>query len=154
MKPYNVEIEIDLPRERVIELFDNPDNLPKWQKGLQSFEHLSGEPGQPGAKSKLVYLNGKHHFELIETVSVRDLPDEFSGSYEWEGGRNTLQNRFIALGALKTRWESTCHYEFTSIGMKIMGALVPGFFRKQNMSFLEAFKAFCETGRDIRDNAG
>ena len=27
MKPYTVEIEIDLPRDRVIELFDNPDNL-------------------------------------------------------------------------------------------------------------------------------
>ena len=52
MKAYTVAIEIDLPRDRVIELFDNPDNLFKWQTGLQSFDHLSGEPGQPGAKSK------------------------------------------------------------------------------------------------------
>lgn len=47
---YESELVIDLPRERVIELFDNPDNLPKWQEGLQSFEHISGEVGQPGAK--------------------------------------------------------------------------------------------------------
>ena len=51
---YTVEIEIDLPRERVIELFDSTENCFKWQKGLLSFDHLSGEPGQPGAKSKLV----------------------------------------------------------------------------------------------------
>ncbi|MFQ5507583.1 MAG: SRPBCC family protein [Planctomycetota bacterium] len=54
MKPYTVEVDIDLPRERVIELFDNADNLYKWQPGLQSFEHLSGEPGQPGASSRMV----------------------------------------------------------------------------------------------------
>ena len=80
MKAYTVAIEIDLPRDRVIELFDNPDNLFKWQTGLQSFDHLSGEPGQPGAKSKFVYRSGKHTIELIETVTERKLPDEVSSS--------------------------------------------------------------------------
>lgn len=42
---YELEITINLPRERVIELFDNPDNLKKWQEGLQSFSHRSGTPG-------------------------------------------------------------------------------------------------------------
>jgi hypothetical protein len=46
MKEYTVEIEIALPRHRVIELFDNPNNLVRWQTGLQSVEHISGEPGQ------------------------------------------------------------------------------------------------------------
>ena len=153
MKPYTVEVEIALPRDRVIELFDNPDNLFKWQKGLQSFEHLSGEPGQPGAKSKLVYLNDKNRIELIETVTVRDLPDEFSGAYEWSGGRNTLRNRFIELGPESTKWESTCAYEFSSLMLKVMGFLLPGMFRKQNLGFLHAFKAFCEEGRDVREEA-
>jgi len=27
---YQTEITINLPRARVIELYDNPDNLPKW----------------------------------------------------------------------------------------------------------------------------
>ena len=151
MKPYTVEIEIALPRERVVELFDEPENLYKWQTGLQSFEHLSGEPGQVGATSKLVYLNGKHRIELLETITDRNLPDEFSGTYEWSGGRNTLQNRFIALGPDRTRWESTCDYEFKSLMLKAMGALLPGTFRKQNLSFLKNFKAFCEQGFDVRN---
>ncbi len=56
MKENTVSIEIDLPRYRVIALFDSPENLFKWQTGLQSFERLSGEPGHPGGKSKLVFL--------------------------------------------------------------------------------------------------
>ncbi len=79
---YSGEVIINLPRERVIELFDNPGNMPKWQPGLQSFEPLSGEPGQPGAQSKLVYdMNGRR-VEMVETIVTRNLPDEFSGTYK------------------------------------------------------------------------
>ncbi len=151
MKPYTVEIEIELPRDRVIDLFDNPDNLFKWQTGLQSFEHLSGEPGHEGATSKLVYLSGKHRIELIETITKRNLPDEFNGTYAWNGGRNTLINRFIELGAERTKWESTCEYEFSNLMMKLMGWLFPGKFREQNLMFMRDFKAFAEEDRDVRD---
>jgi len=154
MKSYTVEIEIDLPRDRVIELFDNPENLLKWQKGLQSFEPVSGEPGQPGAKSKLVFLNGKHRIELIETITERNLPDEFNGTYEWKGGRNTLRNRFIRLGPDRTRWECTCEYQFSSFMLKTMGLLLPGMFRKQHLSFLKSFKAFAENGVNVNDGEG
>ena len=152
MKPYTVEIEIDLPRDRVVELFDDPDNLVKWQAGLQSFEHLSGEPGQPGAKSKLVFKVGKRNVELFETVTERNLPDEFNGMYEWRGGKNTLRNRFIELGPNRTKWESTCDYEFSGLMMKLMGFLFPGKFHEQNMSFLRSFKAFAEEGRTVNDD--
>ena len=151
MKPYTVGITVDLPRERVIELFDNTDNLFCWQTGLQSFEPLSGELGQPGARAKLVYLNGKRRIELIEEITERDLPDRFCGRYEWDGGQNALNNRFIELGPDRTRWESTCSYQFNSLMMKLMGLLLPGTFRKQNMAFLENFKAFAEEGRDVRE---
>ncbi|MCY1660222.1 SRPBCC family protein [Chryseobacterium sp. SL1] len=43
---YTSEIEINSPVDRVIELFDNPNNMDKWMKGLQSFEPISGKPGQ------------------------------------------------------------------------------------------------------------
>ena len=149
MKPYTVSIDIELPRQKVVELFDNPDHLKKWQKGFQSFEPLSGEPGQPGAKSKLVYRHGKRIIELIETVTERRLPDEFNGTYEWKGGMNSLHNQFHEIAPDRTRWVSTCEYQFKSRALKIMGTLAPGLFKKQNMSFLEAFKAFAETGADI-----
>ncbi len=151
MKPYTVAVDIDLPRERVLELFDDPGNMPKWQTGLVSFEPLSGDPGQPGAKSKLIYENGSKRFELVETVVERNLPDEFNGYYEWPGGRNTLANRFIELESERTRWESSCSYEFSGLLMRVMATIMPGYFRKQNQIFMDNFKAFCEEGRDIRD---
>lgn len=151
MKPYTVQIEIDLPRAKVIELFDSTDNLFKWQNGLQSFEHVSGEPGQAGAKSKLVYLNGKQRVELIETVTERNLPDEFNGIYEWSSGSNTLRNRFIEISPTRTKWESTCSYEFRGFVLRMMAFFCPGMFRRQNMKFLRNFKAFAEEGRDVRD---
>ena len=46
MREYTVEIEIALPRDRVIELFDNPENLFKWQTGLQSAEHKTTDDCQ------------------------------------------------------------------------------------------------------------
>ena len=77
---YELEIIINKPRQEVVRLFDNQENLPKWQKGLMSFNHLSGNPGEVGAKSKLLYdMNGRKT-EMIETITSNNLPDEFSGS--------------------------------------------------------------------------
>ncbi|MEM7454086.1 MAG: SRPBCC family protein [Planctomycetota bacterium] len=154
MKPYTVSIDIDLPRDKVIELFDDPDNLFKWQNGLQSFDHVSGEPGQPGAVSRMVYLNGKHRIELMETITVRNLPDEFSGIYAWGGGSNTLVNKFIELAPDRTRWESTCTYTMKSLMLKFMGFFFPGMFKEQNMKFLRNFKAFAEDGKSVQGDAG
>ncbi len=151
MKAYTVFVDIELPRDRVVELFDDPDNLFEWQPGLQSFERVSGEPGQPGATSKLVYQNGKRSVELIEVLEKRQLPEEFHGRYEWPGGHNSLENYFHELGPDRTRWESRCTYHFSSIPMKLMGFFASGMFKKQNQKWLQHFKDFCENGTDVRE---
>ena len=150
MKSYTVAIEIDLPRDRVIELFDDPDNQAKWQTGLQSFEPISGEPGQVGARSRLVFLSGKQRIELVETITWRGPPDEFRGTYEWGGGSSTLENRFIEVGPQRTRWESTCTFLRRSFPLRVIALLVPGVFKRQNLEFLESFYVFAEEGRDVR----
>lgn len=144
MKPYTVSVEVDLPRERFLELYLDPANLPRWQTGLQSIEPLGGEPGHEGAQTKLVFQNGKRRIELVETITKRALPDEIHGLYEWAGGQNTLVNRFMAIGPATTRWESTCAYDLTHVMLKVMGAVAPGMFRRQNQKFLDNFKAFAE----------
>ena len=55
---YTCKLVINLPRERMVELFDDPDNMVKWMEGLRSFEHVSGTPGRPGAKSRLTLRSG------------------------------------------------------------------------------------------------
>lgn len=140
---YTIEIEINKPINTVVELFDNADNMTKWMEGLQSFEPLSGTPGQPGAKSRLRFKIGKREFEMIETVSVRNLPDEFSGTYEANGMINIVKNRFVKLSDNKTRYIT--EHEFRVKGlMNLIAFLLPGTFKKQSLKYVNAFKVFVE----------
>ena len=148
---YTVEIDINLPRERVIELFDDPNNMPKWQTGLLSFEPLTGTPGHEGAKSKLIFKMGKSDIEMVETITRRELPDYFDGTYDTKGVFNIVKNRFIEVGPNKTRWESENEFQFTSLMMKVMGVLMKGAFPKQSLQYMQDFKNFAENGVDVRD---
>lgn len=140
---YSSEVTIDLPRDRVIELFDDPDNLMQWQRGLQSFEHLSGTPGQPGAKSRLVFdVNGRR-IEMVETITVRNLPDEFSGTYETSGVFNVVRNFFHEDGPDRTRWVSENEFRFSG-SMRVLAPFLRTSFRKQSMGYLQDFKNFAE----------
>ncbi|MDZ4722758.1 MAG: SRPBCC family protein [candidate division Zixibacteria bacterium] len=140
---YSVNIDINLPRERVVELFDNPDNLKKWMEGLLSFEHLSGVPGKPGAKSRLKFQMGNREIEMIETITVRNLPDEFSGTFEAKGVFNVVTIKFVPVSANQTKYISEQEFQFSGM-MKAMGFLMPGAFKKQSMKYLTAFKNFAE----------
>ena len=108
---YTCEVTIDKPREEVVKLFDNPDNMKYWQKGFISFEHIAGEQGKPGAESKLKYKMGKREIEMIETITFRDLPDEFHGNYQTKGVTNIQKNYFHEEGD-KTKWVSEAEFKF------------------------------------------
>lgn len=140
---YTVDIEINAPIDRVIELFDNPDNMDKWMEGLISFEHLSGTAGQPGAKSRLLFKMGKREIEMVETITVRNLPHEFSGTYEAKGVMNIVSNKFIELPDNRTKYITEQEFQFKGF-MKIIAFLMPGMFKKQSMKYLIDFKKFVE----------
>jgi len=140
---YQQDIIINLPRNRVIELFDNTENLKKWQDGLQSFEHLSGEAGQEGAKSKMLFKMGKREVEMIETITKRNLPEEFHGTYEAKGVFNKQENFFSELDENKTKWTSNTEFQFSGF-MKLIYPLMKGAFKKQSYKFMENFKRFAE----------
>jgi hypothetical protein len=112
-------------------------------EGLQNFEHLSGAPGQPGAKSRLKFKMGKREIEMIETISVRNLPDEFSGTYEAKGVHNIVINKFVKLSENKTKYITEQEFEFKGF-MKIIAFLMPGAFKKQSLKYQTAFKNFVE----------
>ena len=151
MKPYTVSVEIDLPRNEVIEKFSNVENLYHWQNGLQSVEHISGEPGQEGSLTKMIYDDGGNRIELLETILQNNLPDSFDGFYSWGHGENTLKNRFMEISPNRTLWESTCCYKMNTLFLKLMGLLMRGKFISQNQKFLDNFKAFCETGASVKE---
>lgn len=144
---YQITMEIDLPRDKVVELFDNAENLKEWQPDLISFEHLSGEPSQVGAKSKLCYQMGKRKIEMIETITENNLPDSFCGTYEADGCDNVVNNHFVDLDGQKTRWEFETEFKMSGVLMKIMAFLMPGAFKKHSLKFMQNFKEFAEKSR-------
>jgi hypothetical protein len=141
---YTTEIEINQPIDKVIALFDNPENMSKWMQGLQSFEHLSGTPGQVGAKSLLRFKMGKRDLEMIETITVRNLPDEFSGNYEAKGVFNIVKNKFVKLSDNSTKYITENEFQMKGF-MKLIGFLMPGAFKKQSYKYLLDFKNFAES---------
>jgi len=140
---YTSVIEIELPREKVIALFDNQDNLKKWQEGLESFEHLSGEPGTVGAKSIIKYKMGKRNIEMTETILKKELPNDYHFLFEAKGVWNEVKNSFSEINPNQTKW--TIENDFRGKGMMaVMMFLMPSMFKKQTMKFMISFKDFAE----------
>jgi hypothetical protein len=145
---YSSEISISLPRERVIELFDNPDNMKHWQPGLISYEHLTGDSGKPGATMCLKYKMGKREIEMIETIIVRKLPDQFSATYEAKGVWNEVKNTFTEPQPGTTIWTSENEFKLKGF-MKLMALVMPGAFKKQSFKYMKMFKEFAESRYSI-----
>ena len=140
---YECNLTLDIPRERVIELFDSRDNLFEWQEGLVSFDHASGTPGQVGAVSNLKYKMGKREIEMTETIVLRDTPDAFHGIYEADGVWNKIENFFTELDGGRTHWRLTSEFRCKGF-LRVMAFLFPGMFKKQTVKFMNDFKTFAE----------
>ena len=156
MKPHTLSIEIDLPREKVIELFEDPDNLAKWQSGFLSHEHLSGEPKHADAKSRITFGTPDQRIEFIETITEYNLPDNLSTTLQGPQRMNIAHHRFTEIGpnAERTRWACTVGYQLKGLKIRLMTIFNPGVFRRQNEAYMGLFKAFCERGDDDRGTKG
>ena len=148
---YNIELIINLPRDKVIRKMDNVDNMKHWQRGLTSAEHISGTPGEVGAKMQLNYKFGKREMQLIETISKRDFPREFHANYDTKGMHNVQENFFEETPDDKTKWISKCEFIPTNFMMKMMTTLMPGVFKKQSRKYMDDFKNFAENETSVAD---
>ena len=140
---YSDEILIHAPLKKVTGLFTDTEKMKYWQPGLISYEHLSGTPGQKGARAALVHKVGNREIHMIETITIRNLPEEFTLTYETKGVYNIVRNKFSSPD------ENTCLYrvenEFHFSGFyKLLAALMPGSFRKETRKSLERFRDFAE----------
>lgn len=140
---YTTEININKPIHEVIALFDNVDNLYNWMDGLQSFEGISGTPGEQGAKSKLKFKMGKREMEMVETILVKNLPEQFKVAFEMNGGYNTVSQRFEKVSDSVTRNIVESEFNFKGI-MKYLAPLLKFMFKAQSLKYQVAFKKFVE----------
>ncbi|NER15534.1 SRPBCC family protein [Leptobacterium flavescens] len=148
---YQNEILIKLPREEVFQKFNNQDNMKHWQKGFMGLEHISGDPGKEGAKSKLRYKMGKREIEMTESILKLQAPEEFHGTFETQGVYNKQENFFEVVDENTTKWVSKTEFRFSTFMMKTMAFLMPGSFKKQSYKFMVDFKNFAENGTSVAD---
>jgi len=140
---YTTEVSINLPRSKVIKLFDSTENMHKWQPGLKSFEHVSGQPGQEGAKSRMIYEGRKGDLEMLETITTRKFPDEFHGIYEAKGVYNEMYNYFEEKAEFKTLWRTESVFKFRGL-MALMAPFMRSAFTGNTLLSMERFKDFAE----------
>lgn len=81
--------------------------------------------------------------EMIETVTVRNLPHEFSGTYEAKGVYNIVSNKFVSISNNKTKLTNEQEFQFKGF-MKIVAFIMQGAFKKQSLKYMTAFKTFAE----------
>lgn len=143
---FTCSVTIDLPRKRVIELFDSVENLKEWQDGFYSFQPLEGEEGKNGSTAAITYFMGKEKRKMVitETIIDNSLPDYFLGSYVSPHTVNTMKNVFTDLGG-QTRYDAEIHYsQFKGFIIKIIARFKPDMFQKQVQKWLNQFKEFAE----------
>ena len=146
---YTTEIIVEVPIETFIKKFDSAENMKHWQRGLVSVEHVSVDPGQLGAKMKLNYKIDKREFTLLETITHRNLPHEFHGTYTMKGIHNTQENYFKSTDEGYTKWTSVSDFMPLNFTMRIMTYLMPKAFKKQSLKYMKDFKNFVEKGVSV-----
>lgn len=158
---YTTSIEIDVPREKVVQLLADPAHLPKWLRGLVVHEPVDGAHGELGTKSRVVFQFGKQRMEATETITRREPADlhaipgsvvvhydrEIAGNGLWQAQRD----RILEAGPGATLWESDNEFRFDGFLMRMVARVMPRSFRKQSRQVMEDFKAFAEKGTDVRD---
>lgn len=142
---YKNEVVINLPRERVSELFQDPEFTKNWQPMLRELEPVSGEPGATGSVTHMHYDENGRNVTLIETIRSNNLPEEFTAVYEASNVYNLCANHFHEVGENQTRWVMENEFKFGG-WMRIMAFFMRGAFPKRTQKDMEAFKKAAEAG--------
>ena len=158
---YQLELEINAQREKVVQLLADPEHLPKWLRGLVLHEPLNGRHGHVGTKSRVVLRMDNREIECIETVTRREpldlhaIPKEsavlFNREIVTNGMWSVQRERLTEAGPKTTLWTSESEFRFTGLLMRLLGLFMPGAFRKQSLLHMQDFKAFVEQGKDVRE---
>lgn len=138
------EVIIDADRASVWRMFDDPENMTKWQSTLKSFTHKSGTPGQPDAVSELVFEEKGRTRVMIETIGARREPEFLAGTYESKWGIAVIFNHFEETGDGNTRWVAYWNHSFRGF-MKIMAFFMRKSICNRTESDMQRFKLLVET---------
>lgn len=138
---YTIEISIDIPRAELIQLFDNSENLSKWQEGLKSIELLEGEYGKEESTSRMVYAGRNSDLIIEGRVTKRNFPEEFCVTYKSKGVYNEVVNLFSEPEPGRTHWKMINYFRFGGM-MVLMAPFIKSAFTSNTLLNMERFKVF------------
>lgn len=100
---YDIELEIDQPRNAVFQAITDSELLPKWVSGLESSELLEGRTGKPGSVYQMILKDGGRIVKFNETV-IRFEPDSIlTYSIESQGLKGDISISLINMDSRKTK---------------------------------------------------
>lgn len=146
MSDFKYELIINAPRFKVIQFFDNDDNLEKWQPELLKKKLLKGKNRSKNSKYILAYnLNGKL-FELFGKIEGRHFPEVFTESFRRKGIMNWVVHYFSITKDKKTKWLVDNMFSFkTPIDFVLYYILYHRKLRKIKIAHMNNFKAYLES---------
>lgn len=148
---YKTEIVLNKSREDVIKIFEDSSLLPHWQRGLKRSRVIQGKDGEVGTKRKLYIKMEGQSIKMTETITKKNLPEEWHGTYTSKGLKSIQKNYFEALNESQTRWVSYSEFEFSGF-MILISKLLPDIFKKRSIIVQQDFKAFIEDGNSVKTN--
>jgi hypothetical protein len=140
-----IELEIDVPQARLAALFTDPQQTTKWMDDVDRVEPISGQPGLPGSRYRLVPKQGNMVF--VATVLAGNLPIECNLILEAPNATVSVKGTFTAVSADRTRLTSKEVFTFKGLLNQVFGFLARGAIKKAHRRHMEAFKRFAESPR-------
>jgi len=137
------ETVINIPQARLAELYANPENSTKWMLDVERYEPVSGSPGMPGFKFRLIPKKGKMIFTA--TIISKNLPSEIKLNLDASTVNVLVTGKFIALAPDKTKFISAEVFNFKGIFNKIFGFAAQGAIRKAHHKHMNDFIEFAMT---------
>ena len=145
---YTTNIILELPRNKVIQLFEDSSLLEYWQRGLKSTKLIKGKDGEVSSKRKLkIELEGQK-ITMFETIIDKKLPDYWHGLYTGKGFKSTQKNYFTMVDKNKTHWKCESEFKFSGF-MILVSKVLPDIFKKRSNLVMKDFKNFAENRKAV-----
>jgi hypothetical protein len=94
---YTTTITINAPLSKSWSAFLNPDTSTLWIRNLDTIVHVSGNPGEIGSVSKLLFSDNERKVEMLETITERENFKVLAFRSELES-LMTIQQRVVFAG--------------------------------------------------------
>lgn len=142
---YAITVDVDVPRDELVTLVDDPVALPSWHDDLVRADVLPDlDGGAVPTRTRLVYDIRGQRVEAVETVVERHLPAGMTVVTAVNGSCAETRHEFEALGTRTTRWTQHVDYAFTGCGLAGLGAMMPGALARRTRRQMRALKLHAE----------